>query len=110
MPIYLRAMGAKIGRDVWFETLAVTEFDLVQIGDGCAVNRGACIETHLFHDRLMRTGRATMAPGSTLGPNSAVLPDTTLGHSCRVGARSFVMRGERLPDHTRWHGAPVVAV
>jgi non-ribosomal peptide synthetase-like protein len=110
MPIYLRAMGAKIGRDVWFETLAVTEFDLVQIGDGCAVNRGACIETHLFHDRLMRTGLATMAPGSTLGPNSAVLPDTTMGHSCRVGARSFVMRGERLPANTRWHGAPVVAV
>ena len=24
------AMGAKIGRDVWFETLAVTEFDLVR--------------------------------------------------------------------------------
>jgi non-ribosomal peptide synthetase-like protein len=108
MTLYLRAMGANVGRDVWFETLAVTEFDLVHLGDGCVVNRGACIETHLFHDRLMRTGAAHLQSGSTLGPNSAVLPDTDLGERCSVGARSFVMRGEQLPAHTRWHGAPVV--
>lgn len=110
MTLYLRAMGAEVGKDVWLETLAVTEFDLVHLGDGCVVNRGACIETHLFHDRLMRTGPATLGPGSTLGPNSAVLPDTALAAGCSVGARSFVMRGERLPANTRWHGAPVVSV
>jgi len=44
VPAYLRAMGCKVGRNVWFETLAVTEFDLVSLGDGCAVNRGACVE------------------------------------------------------------------
>ena len=108
MTLYLRAMGANVGRDVWFETLAVTEFDLVHLGDGCVVNRGACVETHLFHDRLMRTGAAHLQSGSTLGPNSAVLPDTDLGERCSVGARSFVMRGEQLPAHTRRHGAPVV--
>jgi len=110
MSVYLRAMGARVGRGVWFETLAVTEFDLVQLEDGCTVNRGACVETHLFHDRLMRTGPATLGPGSTLGPNSAVLPDTALAARCSVGARSFVMRGETLPANTRWHGAPVVSV
>jgi len=109
MPVYLRAMGAEIGRDVWFETMSVTEFDLVHIEDGSAVNRGAVVETHLFHDRLMRTGPATLGPASTLGPHSAVFPDTTLGARSSVGARSFVMRGEQLPPDTRWHGAPVVA-
>jgi acetyltransferase-like isoleucine patch superfamily enzyme len=107
VPAYLRAMGAKIGKNVWFETLAVTEFDLVALGDGCAVNRGACVETHLFHDRLLRMGPAVLGRDSTLGPHSAVLPDTVLGDGCSVGARSVVLRGERLPPHTRWHGAPV---
>jgi hypothetical protein len=54
----------------------------------------------------MRTGPATLNPGSTLGPGTAMLPDTTLGAHCSVGARSIVMRGEHLPAHTRWHGAP----
>jgi non-ribosomal peptide synthetase-like protein len=107
VPAYLRAMGARVGKGVWFETLAITEFDLVDLGDGCAVNRGACIETHLFHDRVLNMGPARLESGSTLGPSSAVLPDTVLGRGCTVGARSVVMRGERLPAHTSWHGAPV---
>jgi non-ribosomal peptide synthetase-like protein len=107
VPVYLRAMGAKVGRGVWFETLAITEFDLVDLGEGCAINRGACIETHLFHDRVLNMGTAVLGRGSTLGPSSAVLPDTVLGPGCTVGARSVVMRGERLPAHTSWHGAPV---
>jgi non-ribosomal peptide synthetase-like protein len=110
MGVYLRAMGAKVGRNVWFESLNITEFDVVELGDGCVVNRAACIETHLFHDRLMRIGPATLAPGSTLGPYSVVLPNTVLGAGTRVGGRSVVLRGEELPAGTSWHGAPVVSV
>lgn len=106
---YLRAMGARVGRDVWCDTLAITEFDMVSLGDGCAVNRGACLETHLFHDRVLRIGPATMEAGATLGPVSAVLPDTRMGEACVVGGRSVVLRGEVLPAGSRWHGAPVVA-
>jgi non-ribosomal peptide synthetase-like protein len=110
MPVYLRAMGAKVGRDVWFETLNITEFDVVELGDGCVVNRAAVIETHLFHDRLMRIGPGTLAPGSSLGPYSVVLPDTVLGAGATVGARSVVLRGEELPPGTNWHGSPVISV
>ena len=58
----------------------------------------------------MRIGPATLASGATLRPAAAMLPDTTIGTSCSVGGRSVVMRGERLPAYTRWHGAPVFAV
>jgi non-ribosomal peptide synthetase-like protein len=103
-------MGAKVGRDVWCESLNLTEFDIAELGDGCAINRHAVVETHLFHDRLMRIGPATLGSGATLGPATAMLPDTAIGAQCHVGGRSVVMRGEQLPARTRWHGAPVFAV
>jgi non-ribosomal peptide synthetase-like protein len=109
MSVYLRAMGAKVAPKVWCETLNVTEFDLVEFGEGCAINRRAHVETHLVHDRLMRLGPTRLGRESTLGPCSAVLPDTTLGAGSSVGGRSVVMRGEQLPANSRWHGAPVVA-
>jgi hypothetical protein len=31
-------MGAKVGRDVWCDTLNVTEFDVVEQGDGCVIS------------------------------------------------------------------------
>jgi non-ribosomal peptide synthetase-like protein len=107
MTAYLRAMGARVGRDTWVETLSVTEFDLVDLGPGCAVNRGACIETHLFHDRLMRLGPARLGAGVTLGPHAVVLLDSEVGPAASVGARSVVLRAERLPASTRWLGVPV---
>jgi non-ribosomal peptide synthetase-like protein len=107
MGVYLRAMGATVGPNVWLETLSLTEFDLVDLGAGCAINRGACIETHLFHDRLLRMGPATLGDDATLGPHAVVLLDTEVGAGCTVGARSVVLRGERLPPMTRWSGIPV---
>jgi hypothetical protein len=45
--------GAKVGANVWFETLNV------DLGDGFAVNRLSHVETQLFQDRLMRVGPTT---------------------------------------------------
>ncbi len=109
MSAYLRAMGSKVGKGVCCETLNLTEFDIVHLGDGCAINRQVHVETHLFHDRIMQIGPTTIGSGATLAPMSAVLPDTTIGASTCLGARSVVLRGEELPPGTRWHGAPVVA-
>jgi non-ribosomal peptide synthetase-like protein len=110
LSVYLRAMGAKVGREVWCEGLTITEFDVVELGDGCVVNRYATVQTHLFHDRLMRIGKVTLGPGSSLGPASAALPDSVVGAGTRVGGRSVVLRGEELPPGTSWHGTPVVSV
>ena len=42
-------------------------------------------------------------------PALAMLPETSIRSHCRLSGRSVVMRGERLPTNTRWHGAPVLA-
>jgi non-ribosomal peptide synthetase-like protein len=107
MNVYLRAMGSRVAKDAWINTLTITEFDLVTLGPGCALNRRSCIETHLFHDRMMSLGPITLGAHATVGPASAVLPDTVLGEWCSVGARSVVLRGEQLPPHSDWHGAPI---
>jgi len=109
MSLYLRAMGSSVGRGVWCETTAITEYDVVSLGDGCAINRGCCLMTHVFQDRLLSIGPTSIGPGATMGPTSAVLPDTTLGAGACIGAHSVVLRGERLPPATRWQGAPVIS-
>ena len=109
MSLYLRAMGAGVGRGVWCETTAVTEYDVVELGDGCAVNRGACLMTHVFQDRLLSIGPTRIGAGATMAPTSAVLPDTTLGAGSHIGGHSVVLRGEEVGPGTRWQGAPLVS-
>ena len=50
--LWLRSLGARIGRGVWCETYWLPEADLVELGDGSTVNRGCVVQTHLFHDRI----------------------------------------------------------
>jgi non-ribosomal peptide synthetase-like protein len=109
MNLWLRGLGARIGRGVWCESYWLPEADLVRLGDGVSVNRGCVLQTHLFHDRIMRMDAVALDDGATLGPHAIVLPGTTVGERTTIGPASLVMRGERVPAGTRWLGNPIEA-
>lgn len=104
---WLRALGAKVGHGVWCESYWLPEHDLIDLRDGATVGAGCVVQTHLFHDRVMSLDKVTIGLGGTLGPNSVVLPAARIGKHATVGPVSLVMRGESVPDRTRWIGNPV---
>jgi len=105
--VWMRCMGARMGHGVWCETWWLPEFDLVSIGENVSINRGTVLQTHLFHDRIMRLDGVRMEAGSTLGPNSIALPGSTIGSQAVVGAASLVMRSENVPAGSSWAGNPI---
>jgi non-ribosomal peptide synthetase-like protein len=107
MNLWLRALGAKIGRGVWCETYWLPEADLVTLARGSTVNRGCVVQTHLFHDRIMRMDTVVLEEGSTLGTHCVALPAARLGAGATVGPASLVMRGDEVPPNTRWQGNPI---
>jgi non-ribosomal peptide synthetase-like protein len=107
MNIWLRGLGAHIGRGVWCESYWLPEADLVTLGDGATVERGCVVQTHLFHDRIMSMDTVTLEPGATLGPHCVALPAARIGAGATVGPASLVMRGDTVPDSTRWQGNPI---
>ncbi|MEZ0093076.1 Pls/PosA family non-ribosomal peptide synthetase [Streptacidiphilus sp. EB129] len=109
LSLWLRGLGARIGRGVWCESYWLPEADLVTLGDGVSVNRGCVLQTHLFHDRIMRMDTVTLQEGSTVGPQGIVLPGTTIGARTTLGPASLVMRGESVPADSRWLGNPIAA-
>jgi non-ribosomal peptide synthetase-like protein len=107
MNLWLRALGAKIGRGVWCETYWLPEADLVTLESGATVNRGCVVQTHLFHDRIMRMDTVVLEEGSTLGTHCVALPAARIGAGASVGPASLVMRGDEVPPSTRWQGNPI---
>ncbi|NUS50031.1 MAG: amino acid adenylation protein, partial [Nocardioidaceae bacterium] len=105
--VWLRSLGVKVGRGVWCETYWLPEADLVELREGATVNQGCVVQTHLFHDRVLSMDTVVLKRGSTLGPNSVILPASTIGRHATVGPVSLVMRGESVPDKTRWIGNPI---
>jgi non-ribosomal peptide synthetase-like protein len=109
MTAWLRGLGAHIGRGVWVESYWLPETDLVTLEDAATVNRGSVLQTHLFHDRILRTDTVVLRAGATLGPGGIVLPGSTIGARTTLGPASLVMAAESVPDDTRWLGNPIEA-
>ncbi|MER5430341.1 Pls/PosA family non-ribosomal peptide synthetase [Streptomyces sp. NPDC002588] len=109
MNAWLRGLGARIGRGAWVESYWLPEADLVTLEEGVTVGRGCVLQTHLFHDRILRTDTVVLREGATLGPGGIVLPGSTVGARTTLGPASLVMAAESVPDDTRWLGNPIEA-
>lgn len=107
LPWALRCMGMKIGKKAWLNTTDFTEFDLVTLGNQVALNEECGPQTHLFEDRIMKTGPIIIGSGSTIGSRSIVLYDAIIGENTVIDALSLVMKGEEIPGNTQWCGSPV---
>ncbi|MFE6397962.1 Pls/PosA family non-ribosomal peptide synthetase [Streptomyces alboflavus] len=109
MNLWLRGLGARVGRGVWCESYWLPETDLVTLESAATVNRGSVLQTHLFHDRILRTDTVVLRAGATLGPGGIVLPGSEIGARSTLGPASLVMAGESVPADTRWLGNPIEA-
>ncbi|BDV38161.1 peptide synthetase [Methylocystis bryophila] len=106
LPMMLRLFGVKIGKGVFMDTTDITEFDCVTIGDFCAINAVSALQTHLYEDRVMKVGRVHLGRGVSVDAASTVLYDTQVGDFARLGPLTVVMKGESIPAHSEWIGAP----
>ena len=102
----MRLFGAKIGEGTYWGTTDVTEFDCIDVGDFCAINVHAALQTHLYEDRLMKIGRIKLGKGVTVAAGSVVLYDTRIDDYVQLGPLTLVMKGEGLPANSAWGGAP----
>ncbi|EWG44724.1 hypothetical protein FVEG_05723 [Fusarium verticillioides 7600] len=80
--IYCRLMGAKIGKKVKLEGVAIGEWDLIDIGDDCNLTKCIC--------------RPFAAEGNT----SMYLGRITIGSNCSVGVSSIIAPGTIMPPNT----------
>jgi len=105
-PFFFRMMGCEIGHKVYMESTEITEFDLVHIQSNSALNFGCTIQTHLFEDRVMKMSVVDIGKNCTIGAMSVVLYDSEMGNHSILDGLSLLMKGESLPESTKWQGSP----
>jgi acetyltransferase-like isoleucine patch superfamily enzyme len=110
----LRRQGVRIGEDcVIFTNQFSLEPYLVEIGDGVAISGGTMFLTHDGAAWLLRRrgrlaaqhfGRIVVGSDTYIGQNCLILPGTTIGAHCIVGAGA-VVRGT-IPENSVVVGNP----
>lgn len=105
--MFLRAMGAKIGRNVIVNSNVVYDHDMLEIGDNTVIGGDAAIIGHIGEKGHLVRQKVKIGRNCTIGQYTTVFPGAVIGDNCHVGAMSLVPKGAVLDSNAAYGGVPV---
>jgi prolipoprotein diacylglyceryl transferase len=109
--LYLRALGAKIGRDtaLLFTPVPATvpvATDLLTVGAGTLVRPGCSLTGYRAVAGRIEIGSVTVGANCWVGQNSVLDINTSMGDGAQLGHSSSLQPGQVVPAGESWHGSP----
>lgn len=105
--LYLRALGARIGKGVTILSRNVPVCtDLLTIGAGTVIRKDSFFLCYRAHAGRIQTGRVTLGRDVFIGEKTVLDIDTTMGDGAQLGHTSTLYSGQVVPDGQRRHGSP----
>lgn len=103
---FLRAMGAKIGRNVIVNSNTIYDHDMLDIGDNTVIGGDAAIIGHVGERGNLVRKKIVIGRDCTIGQYTTIFPGAVLGDNCHVGAMSLVPKDMRLDSNAVYGGVP----
>src|SRR2546423_10140581 len=104
--IYLRLMGAKIGRNVHLGSDTFAIYDLLTIGDDSSINVDSNLLGYRVEDSQLKLGRITIGRRCFVGARAAVRENTVMEDDSALEDLSLLSRGQTIPLAESWLGSP----
>ena len=104
---YLRLNGARLGRGVYVNSLAVNDHNLLDFGSRVVIGDGVHLSGHTVEQGIVKTASVRLGDNVTIGLGSVVGIGVEAGPRSSVGALSLVPKFSRLKADTTYVGAPV---
>jgi non-ribosomal peptide synthetase-like protein len=105
--LYLRALGAKVGRGALVLTRHVPVCaDLLTVGAGTVIRNHTYLTCYRAEGGVIRTGTVTLGREVFVGEKSVLDIGTAMGDGAQLGHASSLHEGQTVPAGERWHGSP----
>jgi non-ribosomal peptide synthetase-like protein len=105
--LYLRALGARVGRGATILTQHIPVCtDLLTIGAGSVITQDTYISCYRARAGMIETGYVILGADSFIGRHSVLDINTALGERAQLGHASALLSGQLVPPAEIWHGSP----
>jgi acetyltransferase-like isoleucine patch superfamily enzyme len=104
---YHRLNGARLGRGVYINSLAVVDDNLLDFGDHVVIGAAGHVSGHTVEHGVVKTGPVRLGADVTIGVGAVIGIAVEIGAGAQVGALSVVPKHTRLDGHAAYAGAPV---
>ena len=105
--LYLRALGASIGRGAVILSRRVPVCtDLLTVGAGTVIRKDSFFTCYRAHAGLIQTGPVTLGKDVLVSEATVLDIGTSMGDRAQLGHASSLHTGQAVPAGERWHGSP----
>jgi non-ribosomal peptide synthetase-like protein len=104
--VYLRLLGAKIGRNVSLDTLDIDCPDMVEIGDNASLERAAWITTSTVVNGELIVQKIKIGEGCVVGVRSGLAGGASMEAGATLSDLTCVQDGVVVPAGEEWSGIP----
>jgi non-ribosomal peptide synthetase-like protein len=105
--MYLRALGAKIGKGVTiFSPIVPVCTDMLKIGSHTVIRGGASFSGYHADGGVIRTGAITIGSDAVVAEGAVLTSGTSMGDGAQLGHASSLHTGQSIPAGEHWHGSP----
>jgi acetyltransferase-like isoleucine patch superfamily enzyme len=102
--ILFRLLGAKLGRNVHFNSKFVFDATLLEIGDNTVVGGGAIINGHIVERGSLKLRKVKIGSNVLLGSHCTIMPGCQIGDRAIIAAGAIVPKGTIVPPRTVYAG------
>jgi non-ribosomal peptide synthetase-like protein len=103
--LYLRALGAKVGRGVViFSRHVPVCTDLLTVGDGTVIRKDSFFTCYRAEGGMIQTGAVTLGRDVVVGEATVLDIETSMGDGAQLGHSSSLHAGQSVPGGELRHG------
>ena len=103
---WLRALGAKIGRDVVIGSITLRVPDLLVIGDDVSIGNAVNLENARVEHGQLHLGRIDIGSDAGVGSYAILEGNTAIGAFGHLEGQTALSDGMRVPPARVWSGSP----
>lgn len=104
--LLFRLLGAKLGKNVQFNSKFVYDATLLEIGDNTVVGGGAIIIGHLVERGKLKLKKVKIGKNVTIGSHCTIMPGCEIGDNAIIGASAVLLKDTKVEARDVWFGIP----
>ncbi|MBS0481985.1 MAG: amino acid adenylation domain-containing protein [Proteobacteria bacterium] len=110
LPLYLRALGARIGKDVLISDFDAGAIDLISLGDHVSTGSKVVFANARITGAWMEIDRIDIGRDAAIGSSCTIEGDVTIGERAELADLTALAAGTRVPADEVWDGSPAAKV
>lgn len=108
--LLFRLLGAKLGKNVQFNSKYVYDASLLEIGDNTVVGGGAIIIGHLVERGKLKLKKVKIGKNVTIGSHCTIMPGCEIGDKAIIGASAVLLKDTKVEARDVWFGIPAQSI